>query len=275
LSGDIGTIGDSTDNTQNLVTIGSGVKDNFIHGFIFTKAYDSGILIDGTNSNINCCVFTNTYGRGINILNGNNVKINASVFFKIIGVAGVGVYIETGCLDVIITNSVFAENTMTFGGSIYSENNNAIYSNCTIVNNICKDGNPAGIFNWNNPTDRVMSCIIYNNRNSNGREYAQLTYGYYVSYSDIEDKDSNGIYSITGDTINLIDGSPVFEYQKDSVNLYPAGADGIWYTIDDGLRLQSVSPCREKGNFYSDFDILGRTRPNENYPDIGAYEYYQ
>jgi len=32
LSGDIGTVGDSTDNTQNLVTIGFGVKDNFIHG---------------------------------------------------------------------------------------------------------------------------------------------------------------------------------------------------------------------------------------------------
>ena len=208
--------------------------------------------------------------------NGYSIKINSLVFYKISGNASVGVQIGSGCLNVIIYNSIFVENCS--GGAIYSDNNNAKYVNCTFVNNRSNGVSPAGIYNWNDPKDTVINCIIYSNRNASGKQYAQLTFGHYIYHSDIEDKDSGGIYQIIGDTINVIDKAPLFEYQKDSVNLYPAGADGVWFTKDDGLRLQSGSPCREKGNFFTwipAFDILGRTRPNENYPDIGAYEYYQ
>jgi hypothetical protein len=57
----------------------------------------------------------------------------------------------------------------------------------------------------------------------------------------------------------------------DTVN--PAGADEIWMTADDGLRLQADSPCINAGDPSGApaIDILGN--PRIGLPDIGAYEY--
>ena len=64
----------------------------------------------------------------------------------------------------------------------------------------------------------------------------------------------------------------------------PAGPDGLWGTGDDGLRLQTNSPCVDMGNNAglpqgSRLDILGRTRVvdgngnGDAVTDMGAYEF--
>jgi hypothetical protein len=54
----------------------------------------------------------------------------------------------------------------------------------------------------------------------------------------------------------------------------PAGADGLWRTSDDGLRLRSDSPCIGAADpaVAPPKDILGL--PRGSAPDIGAYEFW-
>jgi len=54
----------------------------------------------------------------------------------------------------------------------------------------------------------------------------------------------------------------------------PAGPDGLWRTRDDGLRLQSDSPCIGAADLAvaPEKDILGLPRGSAS--DIGAYEFY-
>jgi len=61
----------------------------------------------------------------------------------------------------------------------------------------------------------------------------------------------------------------------------PAGADGVWFTADDGLRLRPDSPCIDFARFATAttdtgmqvVDILGLPRPQGRDPDCGAYEF--
>ncbi|MCK6491250.1 MAG: Ig-like domain-containing protein, partial [Planctomycetes bacterium] len=61
----------------------------------------------------------------------------------------------------------------------------------------------------------------------------------------------------------------------------PAGADGVWFTADDGLRLRAGSPCIDRARFITATtatgmpatDILGTARPQGHDPDSGAYEF--
>jgi len=54
----------------------------------------------------------------------------------------------------------------------------------------------------------------------------------------------------------------------------PAGADGVYMTADDGLRLSISSPCINAGMTANDVpvtDVLGLARIS--LPDMGAYEF--
>lgn len=72
------------------------------------------------------------------------------------------------------------------------------------------------------------------------------------------------------------DGDPLF-----TALAQPAGPDGVWFTADDGLRLQHGSLCIDRARFITattgdgmpTSDILGLPRPRGHDPDCGAYEY--
>ena len=73
------------------------------------------------------------------------------------------------------------------------------------------------------------------------------------------------------DSADNIDSDPEFEDDTD-----PNGDDDEWMTGDDGLRIKSISYCREAGNndfVNEDYDIKGDDRIIYDDVDIGAYEY--
>ena len=81
---------------------------------------------------------------------------------------------------------------------------------------------------------------------------------------------SNIIQNWGNDTQAFI-GNPLFIDIDD-----PTGLDGIWFTMDDGLRLQPESPAIDAGYDLNDsgkYDIAGFIRRQGLSTDIGAYEY--
>ena len=86
-----------------------------------------------------------------------------------------------------------------------------------------------------------------------------------LTYSDVQ-----GGYAGTGN-INV---APLFLNAS-----LPAGEDGVFLTDDDGLTLQSGSPCKDTGTSGTGLeeDILGNPRPSPvgGLRDMGAFELQQ
>ena len=228
---------------------------------------------EGSNGVITNCQFTGnkaltTGGNGGGaIVNYNSSPvINRCVFTSNTGAYGGAIYnINATAANIIITNTVFAGNTATGdGGAIANSNVTNLLTNVTFVNNTAGGGGGA-IDNYQSnltPTN----CIFYGN-----------TAG---SYSDTwhESGTLNISYSLTqtalAGTGNIQATTTPF---VDIVN--PAGADGIWYTADDGLMLKTGSPCINAGipdttgMGLGNTDLAGNTRIIGSAIDLGAYEF--
>jgi hypothetical protein len=82
--------------------------------------------------------------------------------------------------------------------------------------------------------------------------------------------------TIEGCWFTATQGDPLFADRA-----APAGADGVWFTADDGLRLRAGSPCIDRARFVTATtaagmpatDILATARPQGHDPDSGAYEF--
>jgi hypothetical protein len=216
--------------------------------FIGNKALNSGsngggaILNAGSSPFISHCIFTNNTGA-----------------------YGGAIYNASGTRANVIQNSVFAGNTASGdGGAIANTNVTNQLINVTFVNNTAAGGGGA-IDNWSSNL-LPANCIFYGN-----------TAG---SYSDIwhESGSLDIKYSLTQTTLpgtgNVEATTPPF---MDIAN--PAGADGIWYTADDGLVLKAGSPCINAGTPDTTglglglTDVLGNPRIAGRAIDFGAYEF--
>ncbi|KAI9438864.1 pectin lyase fold/virulence factor [Russula earlei] len=141
----------------------------------------------------------------------------------------------------VITNCVFSGNISRdrlggyqgYGAAIANINGgSAVISNCTFWNNVADYG--AGIYFDGNAyiPSVITNCIVYGNSNNDG---VQDDYGAAsVTYSIVQ-----GGYPGTGN----INTDPLF---LNTANI--AGADGIWGTADDGLRVQPGSIAVNGGN---------------------------
>ena len=214
-----------------------------------------------------------------------------------------------------ITNCVFNSNSAMIGGGIYTVGTNSSITNCVFYNNNSfGDPSSGGAGAYLHGSTTVTNCTFYNNyAEGSGLGGGILLYGYnntvknsifwnntdsgtgtveseqihdesgaWITYSCIQDADPNDAILPFNDGSN-IDDNPKFVNDAN-----PDGADNIWATYDDGLRLGADSPCIDKGND-SDVgittDIAGRPRifdgdhqitsPDTDYPtvDMGAYEY--
>jgi hypothetical protein len=204
LSGDIGTIGDDTDNSYHVVYAG-GVTDAVLDGFTVTRgrgdAGGKGAGMHNINSALTIanCIFshnqvavettnmTQSTGRGAGMYNYNSAPIVTNCTF-IANQAGNVAYNKTGAgggiynegsfgtgLDSqwpVITGCIFIENIASSrdaheggGGAIYNNNSSPTIDRCTFERNLAGSG--GGVLNrLGQPT--ITNCIFNTNSNSIG-----------------------------------------------------------------------------------------------------------
>ena len=220
--------------------------------------YDEG----GTRSIINCLFKQNASvsgnGGGLYINNRGFLSMVASVFdsnmvIDTIDETGGGA-LFTSEISTQIINSIFTRNKVgNEGGAVYSSGSNVMVMNCTFANNTGLKG-IGGIKNVRSTTN-VTNTILYD---FNGEVSDS---GFTVTHSCVKGGHA-GDGNISTDP-NFLD-----------IN-NPAGNDGRYGDKDDGLQLNTSSPCIDTGTMIEapSTDILTVLRPARDGIDMGAYEY--
>jgi len=231
----------------------------------------------------NCKFIDNTarYGGGTSNGGGTDLTLTNCTFSGNLANDSGGGGICTVGGDVVVTNSIFINNSSTGGvgadgGAIsFGIYDSLTLTNCTFANNSAEkyggglcigNGGPVG------GVVTVTNCILWgNDAGTSGDEIYNNTSDLTVSYCDVQ-----GGYAGTGN----IDSDPCFVNASD-----PDGGDNIYYTWDDGLRLTIDSNCIDAadGDEAPEKDIAGHGRcdvyatdntgdGDPNYADMGAYE---
>lgn len=234
------------------------LSNSFLTGGGSFGVFGGGLLISGTTAQtLIRCVFANNSG-GSGFLDGSR---------------GGGLYIDAGSHT--ISNCIFYGNTADNGAAMMAggaEFNTSNFVNCTFANNSSRFAGTA----YSGFTDAVFrNCIFWNNTPTTssvaGRNeiYSQETRSqYWPTFNNCIIRDATGSpLSVTNTvTSNVLNGNPLFVNYNDG-----DGADNIWGTADDGLRLQCSSPAVGTGTGTTPTtDFLGLTRTAVL--DIGAYE---
>ncbi len=308
LSGDIGVVGDNSDNVYHVIisvnderlTTFDGfniIKGNANkHGTITLEAKSifqhsgGGMMNHSSSPNIiNCNFYTNTTaidddnggrGAGMNNYISSPVIRNCNFFGNIADTGGGiensvsswpfitncsfanniayqgGAMFNASDTPFSITNCSFSINNGRYqGGGIYNSVTSPIIINCTFYGNNSNNG--GGIYNAFSSKPIIKNSIFWKNSESIGNNNNEFDVPV-VSYSDIE-----GGYAGFAN----INQDPLFVNETD-----PDGADNIFGTADDGLALQSSSPCINAGTSANapTTDITGFARIGN--PDMGAYE---
>ena len=184
---------------------------------------------------------------------------------------GGGMYNVSSSLSMV--NTVFSGNSATlFGGGMYNNNSFPSIVNSTFSGNVAFSG--GGIYNTSSsPT--IYNSVFYDNDEDivNSNPNSSATGG------------SNFSEHFTGTGFTALDADPFYRSSD------PIGADGVWFTDDDGLKPKIGSPIIDAGdadklpsdtadlNGDKDFteaipvDIRGRSRKFGVSVDVGAYEY--
>jgi hypothetical protein len=231
--------------------------NSFISGGGSFGVFGAGMIILGGACTLNKCVFVNNAGgsgffdgsRGGAIdISGGSSTITNCLFYNNSAMNGGALSMGgVGSPATQITNCTFANNSSFYAGTAYSGFSNAVFRNCIFWNNVPTVTQVAGrneIYSQetvvaNQPT--FNNCII---------------------------RDAAGSPASVTNTImsGCLNGNPLF------VNLADGdGADNLFMTADDGLRLQCASPAIGSGTGTTPAtDILNL--PRTGTPDIGAYE---
>jgi len=314
LSGDIGTSGTISDNSNSVVI---GANNAVLDGFTITGGNANGSLGYGNgggmiNDSVSPTIANCTFSGNVNVYAG-----------------GQGGGMHNSNASPTVTNCTFSGNTAESGGGIYNAAASPTVLNCTFSGNVASAGDGGGMENvGSSPT--VINCTFTGNAayvdfNLNGLgggmdidsgsptlincTFTGNVSNFYGSGSGMD------IYAASPTVTNCIfwgddatygpeicnlfaSGNPTFFHCDIQGSLeigdghaigtvgegnimsdplfvnaaHPAGADGIWRTADDGLRLQAGSPCIDAGLATGAplTDILGY--PRVGAPDIGAYE---
>jgi hypothetical protein len=263
LSGDIGSLGIGDDNSFNVVTVPNGTINTELDGFV----------VEGGASNPS----EDKFGGGINILN-SSIKISNCVIQFNIAKDGGGIMFEgTSTDNIIFNNVVFANNIATSsGGGIFVLDGKANFNNCTFAKNTSYSTFGGGGLVTLSSLNSIYAtnCIFWGNQAVNStasKNSINSDFGSppIVTYSDVELPVGNTFTGIGNKNIN-----PNFI----DINNY-RGSDYKLMTNDDGLQLQSTSPCINTGdaasinNFNPENDIAKNSRYQGCRIDMGAYEY--
>jgi predicted outer membrane repeat protein len=247
-SGDIGTIGVSSDNVYHVFyhppdITGSAVLD----GFTITGGNASESSINGQGAGMHNnrssptlirCVFIGNAakfeGGGV-YQTTSETSFDHCVFYQnSSGVAGGGVYNELS--KTIFSHGVFAGNTAPFGGAIRNLNSSSSQIlSCTFHNNTgLESGGGGGIHNETDSSAEVSNSILWGD--SEGEVVDLIGCVSIVRYCTIQG-------GWTGDGGDNSSSDPLFAGSG-----VPEGPDYVWATGDDGLRLTGSSPALDMGS---------------------------
>jgi len=201
LSGDIGVIGDSTDNCKNIVTftnISSAQSDSaIVDGVTISSSSQAAVLVTNSYSfdKIRNCIITHSViGAQLkanatlsqSLITKNKANWGSGIYFNGGGFAdyckvdgnygttnGSGLYFFNGGK---ITNSIISNNTAYMGGGAYISTSGTI-DKCIITGNIASStiGSPSGAGIYITGDGTVSNSFIYNNSSSNSGGGIQMT----------------------------------------------------------------------------------------------------
>ena len=170
-----------------------------------------------------------------------------------------------------VTNCMFSGNTASgtggYGGGV---SGGKTFANCTFTGNTASVSG-GGMVNWSG-SQTVTNCIFWDNSAPSGAETYKA--GGTPTFSHCDIKGCGGSGALWNPALGTDGGGNIMANPRFLAPATPAGPDELWRTRDDGLRLQSDSPCIGAADptLAPQKDILGLTRKIA--PDIGAYEFY-
>ncbi|RRB06636.1 putative Ig domain-containing protein [Larkinella rosea] len=226
LSGDIGTIGTSTDNSYHIFDNPPGlsatsVLDGFVimRGGSFSGFYGGGMKNDGggvgnfCNPTVRNCVFRDN-GYGISIYTSVSAVLNVAFYggsasphfinclflnnYAFQGAASYNYTAEGGTASPQYTNCAFIGNRAYNGAAIYNNDNtncetSPIFTNCSFLDNISvgvSEGYESGAINTFGGGDRshvqLINCVLFNNMGPKTFDTRRGLYRLTVSHSLLE-----------------------------------------------------------------------------------------
>jgi hypothetical protein len=277
----------STVNARAVVDIPQGADNVYVSTFTIegavgnTTAPYGGVYASMSNNLTLCrCIIQGNYPRAVET--GYKNKILQCAIVNNNGGAGVGIQVQMD--SAFIINTIISNNRATLSGAGISvaEGMHAILVNNTIFGNSTTNsggGRTAGIYRATINTQTLISnCIIWGNT-VDGTAHAkgtQINFSDTVYYSNIQDTANGtgiGLKKSGWSLAGILSTDPPF---VNTIDL--RGADGYFFTDDDGLMLRTGSLSIDAGgNVYNHnnwkpvIDIRGKSRLN-NRIDIGAYE---
>ena len=199
LSGDIGAVGDKSDNSFHVVKFESLVGSTVLDGFTISggnanshpEEVDGGGMYNTGNATVTNCTFSGNStreddygGGGGGIFNTGSATVSQCIFIGNRAYCGGGIWNEgsatvTDCIfsghygemggggicnteSVTVTNSTFSGNYGNSGGGIWNEGS-ATVTNCTFSGNISYYGEGGGMNNGQSAT--VTNCTFSENSN--------------------------------------------------------------------------------------------------------------
>ncbi|MFZ1323402.1 MAG: choice-of-anchor Q domain-containing protein [Ignavibacteria bacterium] len=187
-----------------------------------------------------------------------------------------------------LVNTLVYSNTAVTAGGMYcwggnvNGNSNPLILNCVFANNraiggnaggiICDNSNSSGGGNSGASNVIIKNSVFWGNTvtGSGPQFFIKGTGTFNATYSDVDLTNQNFPHIISGTGTGNINSDPFF------VSIINGrGADNCWFTEDDGLSFQNISPCINSGNNTGVVmtDILSNSRIVNAVVDMGAYEF--
>lgn len=177
ISGDIGNINDSTDNSFGLMKA-SYIDSLIVDGIVFRDANKNVDIASKNEVSFNTSyvqklkIFNCRFYKNLNNNNGGalylatikDFDIRNTVFNQNKAKKGSGIYAYNNGATKKVTNCVFQQNESSdVGGGFWGAENDIIFNNCLFNKNLAENGG-AGMYLENNPDITVINCTFSNNK---------------------------------------------------------------------------------------------------------------
>jgi len=302
LSGNVGSIADSMDNSNNVVFISqqdtaifdgfvikNGYSNDYYHGggAIFcensTVKFNNLTLSNNTSENNagglyakasdldikNSLITSNTADQGTAIsLISSKMNVENCKILNNLGNNGTGGVLVSSSKGKII-NCLISNNYGENAGAISSYQSNYSVVNSTLTNNKCIFGGPGGIST--SDTLFILNSILWDNGFGGSTNQITYTNGNLLKIQNCDIKNGANLNIPALNYINNLDADPKFLSPNNTIGNYNLAEFSNW-------SLHNYSPCVDSGFYNSVYvttsiDIAGNPRVYNGTIDIGAFEY--